>query len=45
MTMVNEPGTRRLFASDMFGRLYSISYDGNTVKPYQQDGIIRLLVP
>jgi hypothetical protein len=34
MTMVNEPGTRRLFASDMFGRLYSISYDGKTVTPY-----------
>src|SRR6185295_19330785 len=34
MTMVNEPGTRRLFASDMTGRLYSISYDGKTVTPY-----------
>ena len=34
MTMVNEPGTRRLFASDMTGRLFSISYDGKTVTPY-----------
>ena len=34
MTMVNEPGTRRLFASDMFGKLYAISYDGKTVTPY-----------
>jgi hypothetical protein len=34
MTMVNEPGTRRLFASDMTGRLYAISYDGKTVTPY-----------
>ena len=25
MTMVDEPGTRRLFASDMTGRLYTIS--------------------
>src|SRR4026207_725523 len=34
MTMLNEPGTRRLFASDMNGKLYSISYDGKTVTPY-----------
>ncbi len=34
MTMVNEPGTRRFFASDMFGKLYAISYDGKTVTPY-----------
>src|SRR5688572_4585216 len=34
MTMVHEPGTRRLFASDMNGKLYSISYDGKTVTPY-----------
>ena len=34
MTMVNEPGTRRLFASDMNGRLYGISDDGKTVTPY-----------
>jgi hypothetical protein len=34
MTMVNEPATRRLFASDMNGRLYAISYDGKTVTPY-----------
>src|SRR5437870_7636797 len=34
MTMVNEPGTRHLFASDMNGRLYAISYDGKTVTPY-----------
>ena len=34
MTMVNEPGTRRFFASAMFGKLYAISYDGKTVTPY-----------
>jgi hypothetical protein len=34
MTMLNEPGTRRLFVSDMNGKLYSVSYDGKTVAPY-----------
>ena len=34
MTMVDEPGTKRLFASDMRGILYSVSYDGHTVIPY-----------
>jgi hypothetical protein len=34
MQLVNEPGTKRLFVSDMTGRLYSISYDGKTVTPY-----------
>ncbi len=34
MTMLNEPGTRRLFVSDMNGKLYSVSYDGKTVTPY-----------
>jgi hypothetical protein len=31
MHMVNEPGTRRLFVSDMTGPLYTVSYDGKTV--------------
>ena len=34
MHMVDEPGTRRLFVSDMRGSLYSVSYDGKTVTPY-----------
>jgi hypothetical protein len=34
MTMVDEPGTRRLFVSDMRGILYSVSYDGKVVTPY-----------
>jgi hypothetical protein len=34
MHLVNEPGTRRLFVSDMTGPLYTISYDGKAVTPY-----------
>jgi glucose/arabinose dehydrogenase len=34
MTLVHEPGTRRLFVSDMRGPLYSVSLDGKTVTPY-----------
>src|SRR5205809_406655 len=34
MTMVNEPGAQRMFASDMNGKLYAISGDGKTVTPY-----------
>ena len=34
MHLVDEPGTRRLFVSDMRGLLYGISYDGRTVTPY-----------
>ena len=34
MLLVDEPGTRRLFVNDMRGPLYSVSYDGRTVKPY-----------
>jgi len=34
MTMVYEPGARRLFASDMNGKLFVISADGKTVTPY-----------
>ena len=34
MTLVNEPGTRRLFVNDMRGPLYSVSYDGKTVTKY-----------
>jgi hypothetical protein len=34
MLLVDEPGTRRLFVNDMRGPLYSVSYDGKTVRPY-----------
>jgi hypothetical protein len=34
MLLVDEPGTRRLFVNDMFGILYSVSYDGKAVTPY-----------
>jgi hypothetical protein len=34
MLLVDEPGTRRLFVNDMRGPLYSVSYDGKTVKQY-----------
>jgi Glucose / Sorbosone dehydrogenase len=34
MTMLNEPSTSRLFASDMFGKLYSVSDDGKNVGLY-----------
>ncbi|HYU79273.1 MAG TPA: PQQ-dependent sugar dehydrogenase [Vicinamibacterales bacterium] len=34
MLLVDEPGTRRMFVNDMRGPLYSVSYDGKTVKPY-----------
>jgi hypothetical protein len=34
MTLVDEPGTRRLFVSDMRGIVYGVSYDGRTVVPY-----------
>jgi hypothetical protein len=34
MLLVDEPGTRRLFANDMRGPLYTVSYDGRTVAPY-----------
>lgn len=34
MTLVNEPGTRRLFVNDMRGPIYAISYDGKTVRQY-----------
>ena len=34
MLLVDEPGTGRLFVSDMRGLLYSVSYDGWTVTPY-----------
>lgn len=34
MTLVTEPGTRRMFVSDMRGPLYSLSYDGRTVTEY-----------
>lgn len=34
MLLADEPGTRRLFVSDMRGILYSVSYNGRTVAPY-----------
>ena len=34
MNLEDEPGTRRLFVNDMRGPLYSISYDGATVRLY-----------
>jgi glucose/arabinose dehydrogenase len=34
MTLVDEPGSRRLWLSDMAGVLYTISPDGKTVTPY-----------
>ena len=34
MTLVDEPGTGRLFVNDLAGVLYSISYDGRDVVPY-----------
>jgi hypothetical protein len=34
MHFVDEPGTERLFVSDMRGLLYSVSYDGQTVTRY-----------
>lgn len=34
MTLVDEPGTGRLFVNDQSGALYSISYDGHDVVSY-----------
>ncbi len=34
MLLLDEPGTRRLFVNDMRGPLYSVSYDGKTVRKY-----------
>jgi hypothetical protein len=34
MILVDEPGSRRMFVNDMRGPIYSVSYDGQTVKPY-----------
>jgi hypothetical protein len=34
MILADEPGSRRLFVNDMRGPLYSVSYDGKTVRPY-----------
>jgi hypothetical protein len=34
MTLVDEPGARRLWVSDMAGVLYTVSPDGKTVTPY-----------
>ncbi len=32
--LLDEPGTHRIFVNTMQGMLYSVSYDGKTVKPY-----------
>jgi glucose/arabinose dehydrogenase len=34
MTLVEEPGSRRLFVSDMRGLLYTVGPDGGTATPY-----------
>jgi hypothetical protein len=34
MTLVDEPGTRRMFVNTMRGPIFSLSYDGKTVTPY-----------
>ena len=34
MTLVDEPGTRRMFVNDMRGPLYTVTYDGRTVTEY-----------
>ena len=34
MNIVDEPGTRRIFVSDMVGPISSVSYDGRTVTQY-----------
>ena len=34
MLLVDEPGTRRMFVNDMRGPLYSVSYDGKSVRQY-----------
>ncbi len=34
MNLEDEPGTRQMFVNDMRGQLYSVSYDGATVRLY-----------
>ena len=34
MLMIDEPGTRRMFANDQRGQLYTVSYDGRSVALY-----------
>ena len=34
MNLVDEPGTQRLFINDMWGLIYSVSYDGKDVTRY-----------
>lgn len=34
MRLVDEPGTKRLFVNDMWGLVYTVSYDGQTVTQY-----------
>ena len=34
MLLIDEPGTERLFVSDMRGPLYTVTYDGRTVTQY-----------
>ena len=34
MLLVDEPGTKRMFVNDMRGPIYTVSYDGATVRQY-----------
>ena len=34
MILIDEPGTSRMFVNDMYGPIYSISYDGSEVELY-----------
>jgi hypothetical protein len=34
MNLIDEPGTRRMFVNTMRGPLYTVSYDGKTVREY-----------
>jgi hypothetical protein len=45
MLLVDEPGTRRMFANDMRGLLYSVSYDGKSVVRFLDIGDARWSVP
>src|SRR5687768_342678 len=45
MNLEDEPGTKRLFVSDMRGPLYSVSYDGATVRLYVDTNDPKWAVP
>ena len=44
MNVVDEPGTRRIFVSDMVGPIHGISYDGRTVTQYIDTNDARLVM-